>query len=325
MSNEKSPSDALLRLFLEMAKDESLTKTAERLNVSQPSLSQHLHQLEDVLGQRLMERHGRGLRLTEAGKELEHRLLGVYHHIDLSIARFRNSVGQTSGIVSIAGVHNLNVYFLPAVARGFSVEHPDVKLRILGRTSADAAKAVSEGHADIGLVYGTNIADERLAMLHLFNETMVVAAPSDHPITERIREDGVLPKHTPVLVLPRGCSIRNLIDRVFPPGHLVIKAEVEALDAMLCLAGNGMGVCILPSHLPMRFFEFYGLERINLQRPKMMREASLIFRKDVEQPPIVQALVRQIRAAARSFAVQKEAEPIQPLQSAQTQTASVAG
>ena len=93
MSNEKSPSDALLRLFLEMAKDESLTKTAERLNVSQPSLSQHLHQLEDVLGQRLMERHGRGLRLTEAGKELEHRLLGVYHHIDLSIARFRNSVG----------------------------------------------------------------------------------------------------------------------------------------------------------------------------------------------------------------------------------------
>ena len=324
MPNESGPTDALLRLFLEMAKDESLTKTAERLNVSQPSLSQHLHQLEDSLGQRLMERHGRGLRLTEAGKELEHRLLGVYHHIDISIARFRGTVGRTSGTISIAGVHNLNVYFLPPVARGFSVEYPDVNLRILGRTSADAAKVVSEGHADIGLVYGTNIADERLAMLHLFNESMVVAAPTGHPITERIRAEGVLPKHTPVLLLPRGCSIRSMVDRAFPPGHLVIKAEVEALDAMLCLAGNGMGVCVLPSHLPLRFFEFYGLERLNLQRPKMMREASLIFRKDVEQPPIIQALVRRLRAAARPLEAQKDAEAIEPVPGTLTQSEIVA-
>lgn len=325
MPTDNGPTDALLRLFLEIAKDESLTKTAERLNVSQPSLSQHLHQLEDALGQRLMERHGRGLRLTEAGKELEHRLHGVYHHIDLSIARFRGTVGRTSGTIGIAGVHNLNVYFLPLIARGFSVEYPDVNLRILGRTSADAAKVVSEGHADIGLVYGTNIADERLAMLHLFNESMVVAAPPGHPITERIRADGVLPKHTPVLVFPRGCSIRSMVDRAFPPGHLVIKAEVEALDAMLCLAGHGTGVCILPAHLPKRFFEFYGLERLNLQRPKLMREASLIFRKDVEQPPIIQALVRRIRAAARPLESRKDAAAIAPVPGVQTQTEIVAG
>lgn len=87
MSNGTSPSDALLRLFLEMAKDESLTKTAERLNVSQPSLSQHLHQLDAALGQRLMERNGCGLRMTEAGKELENRLHGVYTTISIPSSR----------------------------------------------------------------------------------------------------------------------------------------------------------------------------------------------------------------------------------------------
>jgi DNA-binding transcriptional LysR family regulator len=306
MLNENGPSDALLRLFLEIAKDESLTKTAERLNVSQPSLSQHLHQLEAVLGQRLMERNGRGLRLTESGKELEHRLHGVFHHIDISVARFRSTVGQTSGTISLAGAHNLNVYFLPPVALAFSLEYPDINLRVLGRTSADAAKAVSEGHADIGLVYGTNIADERLAMLHLFNESMVVGAPLNHPIAEKIRQDGALPKHTPILVLPRGCSVRNLIDRVFPPGHLVIKAEVETLDAMLSLAGSGLGVCVLPAHLPLRFFDFHGLARLPLQRPKMMREVSLVFRKDVEQAPIAQAFAQYIRVAARPFDERKE-------------------
>ena len=308
MPNESGPSDALLRLFLEMAKDERLTKTAERLNVSQPSLSQHLHQLEGALGQRLMERNGRGLRLTEAGKELEHRLQGVYHHIDTSVARFRESVGQTTGVVSIAGVHILNVYFLPPVALGFSAEYPDVSLRILGRTSADSAKAVAEGHADIGLVYGTNITDERLALLHLYNESMIVAAPIDHLLTERIRVEGVLPRQTPIIVWPRGCSIRNMIDRAFPPGHLAIKAEVEALDALLSLAGRGIGVGILPANLPERLFKFYGLERLRLQRPKLMREVTLIFRKDVEQPPIIQALVQQIRLAARPFDERKNAE-----------------
>lgn len=310
MSNGTSPSDALLRLFLEMAKDESLTKTAERLNVSQPSLSQHLHQLEAALGQRLMERNGRGLRMTEAGKELEHRLHGVYHHIDNSIARFCGTVGQTAGVVSIAGVHNLNVYFLPPIALGFSAEYPDVSLRILGRTSADSAKAVAEGHADIGLIYGTNITDERLAMLHLFNENMVVAAPIDHPFTERIRVEGVLPKLTPIIVLPRGCSIRSMIERAFPPGHLVIKAEVEALDALLSLAGRGLGVGIIPARLPERFFKFYGLERLNLQRPKLMREATLVFRKDIEQPPIIQALAQRIRVAARPLDERKNADAI---------------
>ena len=310
MLNENGPNDALLRLFLEMAKDESLTKTAERLNVSQPSLSQHLHQLEDSLGQRLMERHGRGLRLTEAGKELEHQLLGVYHHIDLSIARFRGTVGRTSGVVSIAGVHNLNAYFLPSIVQGFSGEYPDVSLRVLGRTSADSAKAVGDGHADIGLVYGTSIADERLAMLHLFNESMVVASPIGHALTERIRVEGVLPRQTPIIMLPRGCSVRSMIDRAFPPGHLVIKAEVEALDALLSLAGCGMGVAILPANLPERLFKFHGLERLSLQRPKLMREATLIFRKNVEQPPVIQALVQQIRVAARPFDEQKNTEAV---------------
>lgn len=305
MLNDRVPSDATLRLFLEIAKDESLTKTAERLNVSQPSLSQHLHQLENALGQKLMERHGRGLCLTGAGKELEYRLHGVFHHIDLSIARFRNKMGQTSGTVGIAGVHSLNLYFLPPVVAAFSVEFPDVHLNILGRTSTDAAKVVSEGHADIGLVYGTSVTDERLAMLHLYNETMVVGCAVGHKFSERIREEESLPRQTPIVAFPRGCSVRNMMDRAFPPGHLVIKAEVEALDTMLSLVSASIGIAILPAHIPTRFFEFYGLDRLTLQQPKMMREVNLIFRKDIEQPPIIQTLVSNIRTAARLIELQQ--------------------
>ncbi len=305
MLTDRTPSDAALRLFLEIAKDESLTKTAERLNVSQPSLSQHLHQLEKALGQRLMERHGRGLCLTGAGKELEYRLHGVFHHIDLSLARFRNKMGQTSGTVSIAGVHSLNLYFLPPVAGAFSAEFPDVHLNVLGRTSTEAAKVVSEGHADIGLLYGTNVTDERLAMLHLYNETMVVGCAAGHKFSQRIRDEESLPRQTPMVAFPRGCSVRNMIERAFPPGHLVIKAEVEALDTMLSLVSTGIGIAILPARIPSRFFEFYGLERLVLAQPKMMREVNLIFRKDVEQPLIIQTLVRNIRTAARAIEPQE--------------------
>lgn len=299
MLKDHSPSDLHLRLFVEIAKDESLTKAAERLNISQPALSQHLHQLEEALGQRLMERHGRGLRLTDAGKELEHQLHGVFHHIDVSVARFRETVGKISGTIRIAGVHNLNLYFLPEIIKGFCDSHPNVHVRMLGRSSTEVAKLIGEGHADVGLFYGTDVADERLAIIHLFNETMVVACLPDSVVASEMRSNGVLPNGTCIVAFARSCSVRSMIEREFPAGHVVVKAEVEALDTMLSLASVGVGACILPSGVPEKLLNTYGLQRFLLNESRLKRPVTLTFRKEVEQSPLVHTLLTSIRAAAK--------------------------
>jgi DNA-binding transcriptional LysR family regulator len=299
MLTHQKITDAQLRVFLEIAKDESLTRAAERLNVSQPALSQQLHSLEEAVAQRLMERTGRGLRLTEAGKKLEQMLAGVFHYIDVSIARLRDEVGQTSGTITIAGVHNLNLYFLPTILKGFSVDYPGAFLNVLGRASTDVAKLVVESRCDIGLMYGTHATDERLAVLHLYHEEMVVGCAKSLDVGDHVRATGELPRPTPVVVFPRTCAVRTMIERAFPPGQIEVKAEVEALDTLLSLAGTGLGVCIVPAGVPPHLLAAHGLERLTLRRPRLMRDATLVFRSGVEHPPLVNALVQQIRSAAR--------------------------
>ena len=291
--------DAQLRLFLEIAKDQSLTRTAERLNVSQPALSQQLHSLEEAVAQRLMERTGRGLRLTEAGKKLEQMLGGVFHYIDVSIARLRDEVGQTSGTITIAGVHNLNLYFLPTILKGFSARYPGAFLNVLGRTSTEVAKLVAESRCDLGLMYGTHATDKRLPVLHLYHEEMVVGCAKSLEIGEHIRATGELPHPTPAVVFPRTCAVRAMIERAFPPGQVEVKAEVEALDTLLSFAAAGLGICIVPTGVPPHLLAAYGLERLTLRKPRLMRDATLVFRSGVEHSPLVNALVQQIRSAAR--------------------------
>jgi DNA-binding transcriptional LysR family regulator len=293
--------DLHLRYFLAIAQDLNLTRTAERLNLSQPALSQHLRQLEEALGQRLMERHGRGLRLTRAGEELQHLLAGVFHYIDVSVSRVRDSIGRVTGTITLAGVHPLNNYFLPSVVKQFSVDFTNVEFTLLGRTCGEVIRAVRDGSADLGLVYGTHVTVEDLAMVHLFNESMVVGCAESLSVIDQIRQRGTLPDATPMVISPRGHSLRSTIDRAFPAGKLVIRAEVETLDAMMGLAGEGLGACVVPAAVPTAYFTAFGLQRLTLQRPRLMREASVIFRKDVDQSPLLHAFIQRLRTRAKDF------------------------
>jgi DNA-binding transcriptional LysR family regulator len=299
--------DLHLRYFLAIAQELSLTKAAERLNLSQPALSQHLRQLEESLGTRLMERNGRGLKLTGAGEELQHSLSGVFHYIDVSLARVRDKLGKIAGTVTLAGVHPLNNYFVPPTVKAFCADYADVAFTILGRTCSEVIRLVRDGSADLGLVYGTHVTVEDLAMVHLFNETLVVGCPASLGAARHIREHGSLPNRVPIVLSPRGHSLRMTMDRAFPAGKLAIKAEVETLDAMMSLAGSGLGVCVVPSAVSPEYFNVFGLERIELRQPKLMREASMIFRKDIEHSPLVHAFMREVRAEAKHFDDAQEA------------------
>lgn len=302
MKDPQLSNDVHLRYFLAIAQDLSLTRTAERLNLSQPALSQHLRHLEETLGQRLMERNGRGLRLTKPGEELARSLRGVFHYIDISMERARDSLGKVTGTLAVAVVHPLNSYFMPTVVSEFCKDYPDVEFTIYGRTCTEIVKLVRDGGAALGLVYGTHVTVEDMAMLHLFNETMVVGCTPNLEGVNQLREQGTLPDKMPMVLSPRGHSVRLTMDRAFPPGKLVVKAEVETLDAMMALAGSGIGACVVPAGIAPAYFRVYGLERFELAKPQLMREASVIFRKDVEQPVLVNAFTQKLRSLAKRFA-----------------------
>ena len=138
---------SLLRAFVTVAETGAVSAAAVRLARTQAAVSMQLRRLEDDIGQRLLERSPRGVRLTDAG----HRLL-PYAHAILGAgedARRALEVGDVAGTVRLGMLEDVAVGRLPRALRRFSAAHPQVALEIVVDASAALSQRLNEGALDV--------------------------------------------------------------------------------------------------------------------------------------------------------------------------------
>ncbi|MBN3763084.1 LysR substrate-binding domain-containing protein [Burkholderia sp. Ac-20365] len=138
---------SLLRAFVTVAETGGVSAAAARLARTQAAVSMQLRRLEDDIGQRLLERSPRGVRLTDAG----HRLL-PYAHAILGAgedARRALEVGDVAGTVRLGMLEDVAVGRLPRALRRFSAAHPQVALEIVVDASAALSQRLADGALDV--------------------------------------------------------------------------------------------------------------------------------------------------------------------------------
>lgn len=291
--------DLQLRYFLVLAEEQSLTRSAARIGVSQPALSQQMRQLEEALGHSLFRRHGRGISLTRAGEELHQSTRAHYAAVDRAVVDLQENHGRTSGTIGIASVQTLGACFLPRIIPEFGERFPGARLVVFSRPASAVVDLVRFGKADIGFVYGHVPADADIRSEHLFFEEMILACPPSLPDLDRIRRERRLNADVPLVAFPRGYALRDLLDRVIRVRARQIQVEVETLDALMAIAGTGVGACLLPASIPDVTLAFYNLERITLAHPhQLTREVALISRASDERSMLVEGLVAEAKRQA---------------------------
>ena len=235
-----------LRYFWAVAHDGHLTRTAERLNVSQSALSVQIRKLEDRLGQTLFERRGRQLLLTEAGRIVLDHADAIFATGDDLIATLRRTgvARQAIRIGALATLsRNFQIDFLrPLLGRG------DVDL-ILRSGSLGELLAAVRGHAlDIVLTNQPPPTDTLSPfVMHRISEQAVslVGRP------DQVRADAGLVAsigEQPLIVPTIGTSVRTGLDALFDRLglHPQIAAEVDDMAMMRLLAREGIGLAVLP-------------------------------------------------------------------------------
>lgn len=294
-------SDALLRTFVAISRHGSLTDAADDLGVSQPALSKRIKDLEDHLRCRLFDRHGRGVRLTRSGEELLARLAPAFLEIDSALEEISHGHESGSGLVAIASIHTLNSYFIPPVIEAFRQEHPYVRFRVLGRSSADVVDLTRRGIADLGIVYGTLVLDEDVNIVHLYDEEIVIAysSASDRRVDLAA---GRLPQNVPIVTFPRGYALRALVERVTAGLSAEIRCEAETLDALVSLVELNVGVSLLPLPAIQERIAEGRILTTRFSRP-VTRQVVLISRKTEVQPPVINALRRYVAAGAEKYRI----------------------
>nr|WP_255432084.1 LysR family transcriptional regulator substrate-binding protein [Pantoea sp. Ap-967] len=198
----------------------------------------------------------------------------------------------------LATVHTLTYYFLGEVVSRFVHLHEDVNVSFMARSSTEVVKLVESGAAQLGFVYDSEVASADLHSTYLLDERMAIVARKSDPLLEPGMD---LDKATMKLVVfPAGYALRRMLD--VSGLSYSAAAEVETVDAMLELVSSGVGACVLPSLIPERVLDQYGLKRSTQFRPTLSRKVVAIHRVDKAPQPMTQAMLTLAVKVANSLA-----------------------
>ena len=142
----------VLRYFLMTAREENITRAAELLHITQPTLSRQLMQLEEELGTKLFERSSHSIRLTEDGMLLRRRAHELVQLADSVEKEFRHSKEEMSGTISIGSGETGSMQELAEIIRDFQEKYPLVQYDLYTATADEIKERLDKGLLDIGLL-----------------------------------------------------------------------------------------------------------------------------------------------------------------------------
>ena len=236
-----------LKGFLETAREKSFTRAAEKLFRTQPAVSLQIKSLETELGQRLFERHGKRVSLTEAGRLLYSRAEQVLSILE-TIPHDMSGLGELrTGRLMIGTSDTHCAYVLPPVVETFRKVYPGVEIQLTDRMSPEVARLVVDGTVDFGIAT-LPVNDTRLDTDPLFMRREVVIACQDHPLSARSRLTLKHLAEEPILSLEEGSTSRSLTDRIFLEAglHPRIAMELGSIEVIKKFVEIGLGIAIVP-------------------------------------------------------------------------------
>src|SRR5436190_3596435 len=142
-----------LRVLDAVARNGSVTAAAKELHYSQPSVSHHLTRLEAETGAQLLQRVGRGIRLTHAGQLLSDRAAEIIGRIDAAGAELSAHVGLTAGRVRLAGFSSALGSLVPRAVAALAGTHPGLQVTLTDTHPPEALEMLRAGTIDVAVIF----------------------------------------------------------------------------------------------------------------------------------------------------------------------------
>jgi molybdate transport repressor ModE-like protein len=266
-----------MRLLVELERQQSLSAAAAAVGIGQPSASQHLRLLEAAAGQRLVERNGRGSRLTEAGRILAARASQALATLTAAEEELGALAGLQAGTIHLGASTAPGVYLLPDTLGCFRREYPDVTVEVEVAASAEILKRLLAGRVQLALV-GAASADERLVLEPFVEDEIVgVARPGLAPLANGTLAPTAVAEFM-LLSREPGSSSRRLVEDelqaigVAPAGVW----ELGSSEAIKRAAREGLGLAFLSRYAVAEELERGDLVSFRLAgRPPLRRHFSV--------------------------------------------------
>jgi DNA-binding transcriptional LysR family regulator len=300
-----------LRVLVAVARHGSVTRAAQELNYAQPSVSHHLSRLEAETGTKLIQRAGRGIRLTDAGRLLAERAAEVIGRLDAAESELAAYAGLRAGRLRLAAFPSALGTLVPAAAAALRTSHPDIDLRLTEAEPPEALRMLRAGYVDVALIFrhtdSTETQDQDVSDLRedlvLDEPVYLVTSASDTHLAPAITE---LPTADLAQFAERrwiaGCDrcrdhlLRQCAMAGFNPRIMFTTDDFVAVQALVTA---GLGMSTLPE-MALRAARNPGIRSVKIRGTR--RQVFAVRYGEPPDPPASALLLAAFRAAALNLA-----------------------
>jgi LysR family hydrogen peroxide-inducible transcriptional activator len=286
---------SLLRAFLETADAGSLSRAARQLDLSQPSLTLQIQRLEQQLGTKLFQRHGRGVALTDAGRALYPRARRILDEMRATEDAVRREGTERAQTLVVGAIPTVAPYVIPDALRRMRARHSTVRVELREDYSAVLAKLLLDGALDVAIA-ALPYPFEHLDTELLGTDALVVAVPAQHPAARAGRITLGQLRDAPAVTLdPAHCLGEQVADfcssRAVSPSVVCRSAQ---LATVLELVGAGVGVSIVPAIAAARH-NTPQCAYVPLVEHELRRDIVAVWRRGVERSVAARTFVDCVR------------------------------
>tara|TARA_R110002095_G_scaffold210027_2_gene196965 strand:- start:1420 stop:2310 length:891 start_codon:yes stop_codon:yes gene_type:complete len=280
-----------LEYLITLDDDKSFSKAAENCNVTQSTLSAGIKDLENTLGQQLVNRAGRSvITLTAFGNEVAAQARHILNDVDHIVANARRMQSPLSGIIRLGVIPTIAPYFLPHILGPLQRAFPQLQLQLYEDLSERLIEKLNKRQLDTAIIafpYDT----EGMECHDLFKEDFYLAAPKNKNIPDHLSIKDIKPEE--LLLLEDGHCLRDhalsACDLQLPTRQKTFSAT--SLATLIQMVGHGYGVTLLPEmvikHAPMPD----NIEIIPFKSPAPSRQIGMVWSSNSPQKRDLQVLL----------------------------------
>lgn len=266
-----------LETFIEVANLKSFSKAANKLYITQPTVTNHIQNLEKELGTLLINRSSKNISLTDAGNLFYKYAINIINSCEMAKFDLAAFKGRIQGHLHIYSSSVPRKYILPNLLNNFLQNYPDVTFTLADKDSKDVVESILEGDADFGII-GAKYPSKNLDYIELIIDDLVVITPNSSifpkPNYSYLTLEEIIKER--VLLREEGSGtrdflIKELAENKINIDDLKVTAYIEDTEVIKKLVSLGVGISFMSQRgvnddIKLEKYKVYYIEGINLSR-----------------------------------------------------------
>jgi len=283
-----------LHYFIAVSEHMNFSKAAERLHISQPSLSNAIKKLEHEIGSPLLDRNTRNLQLTEAGEVLFERAKVIVKNMEVLKIEMDEVVVHGTSEITIGVMESIK-HWLPKVIANYKKDYPQMIIHLVDILGSKRVKKSLKSYKTHLIITNQLMDDPELVVETLYEERLVAVLPLHHPLAKKETLTISDISEEPFIISTEGFQTRRDILNTFEQAgkNIDIQFEIERFETAVSLVRENLGVTILPENY-LQGPTAKTIVKKEIEGANLCRNVYLVYLKNRHLPLAVRQLLKDV-------------------------------